>query len=98
MLKEITNQLPCLLVRICLNTFKTYTGKAEGSIMPTITVEGPKIKGLEIKRALVKEFTESAARAYGLPVEVIVVLIKENLPDNVGVGGQLLADRKKPDM
>jgi len=63
--------------------------------MPTITVEGPKLKDIEIKRTLVKKFTESAAKAYGLPAEVIVVLIKENSPDNVGVGGQLIADKKK---
>jgi len=63
--------------------------------MPTINVEGPKIEDIEIKRTLVKEFTESATKAYGLPAEAIVVLIKENPPDNVGVGGQLIADKKK---
>ena len=62
--------------------------------MPVITVEGPKITDIEKKRTLVKEFTESAARAYGLPAEIMVVLIKENQPDNVGVGGQLIADRE----
>ena len=61
--------------------------------MPVITVEGRKIE-IEIKRRLVKELTEAAAKAYGLPKEVIVVLIKENSPDNVGVGGELLSDRK----
>ena len=64
--------------------------------MPTITVEGPKIADIEIKRTLVKEFTESAAKAYGLPAEIMVVLIKENPPDNVGVGGRLITDREKP--
>jgi len=64
--------------------------------MPVINVEGPKIKDIGIKRTLVKEFTASAAKAYGLPEEAIVVLIKENVPENVGVGGRLIAERKKP--
>ena len=63
--------------------------------MPTITVEGPKIKELEKKRVLSGEITEAAVKAYGLPREVIVVVIKENAPENVSVGGQLLIDRFK---
>lgn len=63
--------------------------------MPNITVEGPPIKELEKKRELAKEMTEAAVRAYGLPKEVIVVLIKENPPENVSVGGQLIIDRRK---
>jgi len=61
--------------------------------MPTITVEGPHIKDLDKKRKLVKELTESASEAYGLTKEKIIVLIKENPPENVGVGGQLLIDK-----
>ncbi len=63
--------------------------------MPNITIEGPKIKDIDTKRTLVKELTDAAAKAYGLPEKIMVVLIKENLPDNVGVGGQLISDRKK---
>lgn len=63
--------------------------------MPNITVEGPVIKELEKKRRLAKEMTEAAVKAYGLPEGVIVVLIKENPPENVGVGGQLLIDRRQ---
>ncbi len=62
--------------------------------MPSITIEGPKINDIEKKRSLVKELTGAAVKAYGLPAQVIVVLIKENLPDNVSVGGQLISDRK----
>ncbi len=58
--------------------------------MPTITVEGPPIS-IERKRALVKRLTETAAEIY--QIEHITVLIKENPPKNVGVAGQLLADR-----
>ena len=63
--------------------------------MPNITIEGPTIKDLEKKRILAKEVTEAALKAYSLPEEVIVVVIKENSPENVSVGGQLLIDRFK---
>ena len=63
--------------------------------MPTITAEGPPIKELDKKRRLVQEVTEAATKCYGLPKEVIVVIIKENPPENVGVSGQLLVDRGK---
>lgn len=63
--------------------------------MPTITVEGPKIQEIERKRELVKKLTEAAAAVYGIAKEHIVVLIRENSPENVGVGGELVADRTK---
>jgi len=63
--------------------------------MPNITIEGPKIKDIDTKRTLVKELTDVAAKAYGLPAKIMVVLIKENSPENVNVGGQLISDRKK---
>ena len=60
--------------------------------MPLITVEGPAIS-TDAKRELVRRFTETAREVYQL--EEIIVLIKENPLDNVGVGGQLLADRQQ---
>ena len=63
--------------------------------MPNIIIEGPPIKELDKKRRLAKEVTEAAANAYGLPEEIIVVLIKENSPENVSVGGQLILDRRR---
>ena len=63
--------------------------------MPNITIEGPMIKDLDVKRELVKGVTELAHKAYRLPREVIVVVIKENAPENVGVGGELIVDRIK---
>ena len=60
--------------------------------MPTISVDGPPIKDLASKRALVKGLSEVAARVYGIPH--ITVLIRENPPENVGVNGELLVDRK----
>lgn len=61
--------------------------------MPTITVEGPPIPDIERKRQLVKKLTDVAVEAY--KIEHITVLIRENAPENVGVNGQLIADRKK---
>ncbi len=58
--------------------------------MPTITVEGPPL-AIDSKRELVRRLTEAATEIYQIPH--ITVLIKENPPENVGVGGQLLADR-----
>ncbi len=61
--------------------------------MPTVTIEGPPLKNVDTKRILTKEITESTAKAYQLTEDVIVVVIKENLPENVSVGGQLIMDR-----
>lgn len=63
--------------------------------MPTITAEGPPIRDLQKKRTMVKEMTEAATKAYGLPAQTIVVVVKENLPENVAVGGQLICDRQE---
>ncbi len=63
--------------------------------MPNVIIEGPRIQDVEIKRELVKEVTDALEKAYKLPRDVYVVTIKENLPENVGVGGKLILDRKK---
>ena len=57
-------------------------------------IDGPKID-VEIKRTLVKEITDALEKAYKLPREAYVVLIKENKAENVGVGGILILDREK---
>ena len=62
--------------------------------MPSIMVEGPKLE-LEKKRQFVKNLTDAAEKAYGIPRQAYIVLIKENPPDNVGVGGELLIDRRQ---
>ena len=63
--------------------------------MPNISIEGPPIKDLDIKRKLVKGLTKVAAEAYGLPAQKIRVVIRENLLENVARGGELLLDIKK---
>ena len=63
--------------------------------MPIATIEGPKIEDIEIKRVLVKEITDALEKAYKIPREAYVVVIKENLPENVSVGGKLIIDKDK---
>jgi 4-oxalocrotonate tautomerase len=63
--------------------------------MPNIYIEGPPIKDLDKKRKLVAEITDAAAEAFGLPKEAIIVTIRENLPENVAIGGRLLIDRNR---
>jgi 4-oxalocrotonate tautomerase len=60
--------------------------------MPIITLEGPKIADLDTRRKFVRELTDAAVRAYGLPQEKIVVILHENSREQVGVGGELLVD------
>ena len=64
--------------------------------MPNITVDGPVIKDLDKKREMTREMTEAAVTAYGLPKQAIVVVIKENAPENVSVGGELIIDKYPP--
>ena len=61
--------------------------------MPLIRVEGPKIDDVDRKRKIVKKLTDVAAEMYEMDKEKIIVLIQENEPENVGVGGELILDR-----
>ena len=63
--------------------------------MPIATIEGPKIEDVKKKGELVKEITDALEKAYKIPREAYVVLIKENSPENVGVGGKLILDKDK---
>ena len=62
--------------------------------MPVIRVDGPQIS-LDKKRELARRLTEVAAEVYEIDKEHTIVLIRENLPENVSVGGELIADRRK---
>ena len=61
--------------------------------MPSIRFDGPRIEDLDKKRELIKTVTDAAVKAYGLPKQNMIVVIQENNPENVGVGGELLADQ-----
>jgi 4-oxalocrotonate tautomerase len=60
--------------------------------MPTVFVEGPPI-AVEKKRDLVSKIHQAMVDTY--QIEQITVIIRENPPENVGVGGQLLVDRRR---
>ena len=65
--------------------------------MPIIRVDGPKVTDIDKKRKFVKEVTAAASTLYGLPENIIVVLLQENSPDNVASGGQLICDLHESD-
>ena len=60
--------------------------------MPVITIGGPHMSK-ELKKDLIESFTREAARVTGIPTQAFIILINENDPDNVGVGGELLSGR-----
>ena len=62
--------------------------------MPTIFFYGPKLEK-EKKRDMIKSFTETASRLTGIDKSAFVVYLRESSPENVGVGGELLEDRRK---
>jgi 4-oxalocrotonate tautomerase len=59
--------------------------------MPNITVEGPAVSA-DKKRELATEITDIASRVYGIPKQGFVVVIRENPPENVCVGGRMVCD------
>lgn len=63
--------------------------------MPNAYIDGPKIESVETKRVLVKEVTDAMEKAYKFPRQSYVVTITENPSENVGVGGELISDRRK---
>ena len=62
--------------------------------MPVITLEAGQLTK-EQKSELARVLTESASRIMGVPEQAFIALIKENNPDNIGVGGVLLSERRK---
>ena len=61
--------------------------------MPTIFFYGPKLDK-EKSRTIIKSFTETASQATGINKSAFVVYLRESSHENVGVGGELLEDRK----
>ena len=62
--------------------------------MPIIVFEGPKLDKNQ-KAELIKSFTQIASKVTQIRQEAFSVIIRENDPENVGVGGELLADRRR---
>jgi len=68
--------------------------KLGGLFMPTIFFYGPELE-VDKKRELINDFTESASKATGIEKSAFVVYLRSSSPEEVGVGGELLADREK---
>ena len=62
--------------------------------MPTIFFYGPELER-EKKKELIKCFTEKASEITGIDKSAFVVYLRKSTPENVGVGGTLLADKFK---
>jgi len=61
--------------------------------MPIVHFYGPDLPK-EKKEDLVRDFSEAASHATGIPVEKMVVCLHPMNPEDVGVGGDLLVNRK----
>jgi len=57
--------------------------------MAVVMVYTLKIDDVEKKRELVKGITDVVEKVYNMPRDVIRVIIKEDPPENVGIGGTL---------
>jgi 4-oxalocrotonate tautomerase len=49
----------------------------------------------EQKAEIVQKFTEAAHKVTGIRKDAFIVIIRENERENIGVGGDLLANRVK---
>ncbi|MGA2108752.1 MAG: 4-oxalocrotonate tautomerase DmpI [Syntrophorhabdales bacterium] len=63
--------------------------------MPVIQVNAFRQPDVEKKRRLVTKLTDAMVEVYGVPREAVVVMIKEDDPENVGLGGTLALDKLK---
>lgn len=62
--------------------------------MPVVTFDGGKMTK-EQKAEIVQKFTEAAHKVTGIRKDAFIVIIRENERENIGVGGDLLANRVK---
>jgi len=62
--------------------------------MPVVTIDGPASATKEAKKEIIEKISKVVAEAYDMPVESITVLIRGSQPDNIGVGGQQLSQKK----
>ena len=61
--------------------------------MPVITLESSPLRK-EQKQQLIERLTEVTSNVLNLPESAIIVYLKENSTDNIGVGGKLLSETK----
>jgi len=61
--------------------------------MPTIFFYGPELPK-EKKKELVKSITDSASKVTGIPPASFTVMLRPTSQENVGIGGELLSERR----
>jgi len=64
--------------------------------MPIVNVSGPALN-VEKKRDLARRLTEVMCDVYQRPAGHIIVIVQENPPENISIGGTLVADRQTAD-
>jgi len=65
--------------------------------MPIVNVSGPALN-VEKKRDLARRLTEVMCDVYQRPAGHIIVIVQENPPENISIGGTLVADRQTADL
>lgn len=63
--------------------------------MPVIQVNALKQPDIDKKRKMVMKLTDVMVEVYGVPKESVTIMIKEDDPENVGIGGVLALDKLK---
>ncbi|MGD0919982.1 MAG: tautomerase family protein [Thermodesulfobacteriota bacterium] len=63
--------------------------------MPVIQVNAFKQPDIDKKRKMVMKLTDVMVEVYGVPRESVVIMIKEDELENVGLGGMLALDKLK---
>lgn len=63
--------------------------------MPVIQVNALKQPDINKKRKLVEKLADIMVELYDVPRDSIIVMIKEDEPENVGIGGVLALDKLK---
>jgi 4-oxalocrotonate tautomerase len=63
--------------------------------MPIISVQLLRGRTSEMKRALLRELTNGAVRALGVPEQSVRVVLTEIEAEHWGVGGQTIAEREE---
>lgn len=62
--------------------------------MPVITIKAGKTKP-EVKKELIEKLTQTAAEVTSIPESSFTVFVEEYDYENIGVGGQTLAEKFK---
>ncbi|MBE6486427.1 MAG: 4-oxalocrotonate tautomerase [Methanosphaera stadtmanae] len=60
--------------------------------MPVVTVEASKKLSKETKKEMIENVSEVVANEYGLPIQTITMIIRENIPENIGVAGKPVSE------